>query len=74
MNETATLYTSIEIHIKKYDPEESITCPKCGKTYVAGVMGPQYIVPKFMETACLTLTSLCGFEFYRYPLDYKEPT
>lgn len=59
--------------MKKYDPDESITCPKCGKVYNAEVMAPQFSHVKFLEGEVLVLISLCSFEFYRRPLDYSGP-
>lgn len=60
--------------MKKYDPDESITCPKCGKAYKAEVMGPKYCPKMGTEPTFMVLTSLCGFELERLPLDYEEPT
>ena len=63
--------------MKKYDPDESITCPKCGRKFAqAEVMNVTYL-PGFASSpspspSYLRLTCLCGLWFERLPLDHKE--
>lgn len=57
--------------MKKYDPNEKLTCPKCGKLSIAEVMNVRH-VPAHDDTATyMRLTCSCGFAWRRRPLDYK---
>ncbi len=65
--------------MKKYDPDESITCPKCGKGFTQSAIMNVTFVEKFYvdETLSgqiievLSLSCMCGWQTHRRPLDYK---
>ena len=57
--------------MKKYNPDESITCPKCGKTYKAEVMAPKYYESNSEDSSLMVLTCPCNFWLHRRPLDYE---
>lgn len=68
----ALLKTDKETRMNKYNPNESITCPKCGKLSVAEVMNVSH-VPEHDDTApYMRLTCSCGSFWHRRPLDYRE--
>lgn len=60
--------------MKKYNPDESITCPKCGKTYKAEVMNVTLINRNLDGSGVelLRLYCLCNWDIYHRPLDYEE--
>ncbi len=56
--------------MNKYNPDESITCPKCGREN-APPLGPVYDSGTLYDGPTMKFNCLCGFEFKRRPLDYE---
>ncbi len=55
--------------MKKYDPNESITCPKCGRKFAPIMV--KYDKGSIYDEPTIKFTCLCSCEFKRRPLDYE---
>ena len=55
--------------MNKYDPNESITCPKCGMEFTP--LGAEYDKGSIYDGPTIKFTCVCSYEFKRRPLDYE---